>query len=584
MEGGQEVLWGSQFTHLKLAAESMREVGDLSDLTSKQVKQSRKKFLEASDLLAPYKRILDIYTSQWFGNKPVKTRKGKKGVFQNPSVDFLKSDEAHTYIQQRQSRQLSAYGKKLVATATNAQAQKRFFHWELEFPEIFFEKGMRKPRAGFDVVVGNPPYVRQEGLGEDKEFLMCSHSPVYSGTADLYVYFYHLGLAVCRDDGFFGMITSNKFLRAAYGKSLRQYLAKHQIFQIIDFRDLPVFEDATSYPLILLLKKSPAQESSVVGVYPVESINQIEHLSDAFAQGATPLQSGRLRGDQWLLQGSEVSDLCEKIRNSGRPLTEIVKGQFFRGIVKGFNKAFLIDEQTRSELLEEDARSDEIIKPFLRGRDIKRYALNFTGHYLIFTRRGINIDKYPAVKRHLAQWREKLTPKKDESDAGPGRKPGPYKWYEIQDAIAYHEEFLSPKIVWPDISPSCNFAYDESGHFVGDTGNIMVTNDLTLLALLNSKIIEFYYRHSAAQVRGGYLRFKSVYMQALPIVELPHSDRKSLEDAIRNLFSASDDAVAVEQLEHKINELVCHAYGMTHREISTVEEFISLGNKNCHCS
>lgn len=136
VEGGQNVLWGSQFTHLKLAAESMREVGDLSDPTSEQVKQSRKKFSEASDLLAPYKRILDVYTSQWFGNSPFKTKKGKRGVLQNPAIDFLKSDQAPKFAESNLQTELSGFVKGIVNTAVSASKHMRFFHWELEYPEV----------------------------------------------------------------------------------------------------------------------------------------------------------------------------------------------------------------------------------------------------------------------------------------------------------------------------------------------------------------------------------------------------------------------------------------------------------------
>ena len=132
VEGGQDVLWGSQLTHLKLAAESMREVGDLSDLTGEQVRQSREKFREASDLLAPYKRILDVYTSQWFGNKPAKTRKGKKGTIQNPAIDFLKSNEARKFVESHRQIELSGFVKDVVNIAVSASKQMRFFHWELK--------------------------------------------------------------------------------------------------------------------------------------------------------------------------------------------------------------------------------------------------------------------------------------------------------------------------------------------------------------------------------------------------------------------------------------------------------------------
>ncbi len=242
VEGGQGVLWGSQFTRLKLAAESMREVGDLSDLTSDQVRQSRKKFMEAYDLLAPYKRIMDVYTSQWFGNKPVKSKKGKRGTIQNPSIDFLKSDEAAKFVELNRRVELSAVTKDLVGTAVLASIQRGFFHWELEFPEVFFEKGMRKQGDGFDAVIGNPPYdvLAEKELGydvsRDLKFFRAQniYAPAVRGKSNLYKFFVCRGMKLMSSAGSFSFIVPMALLGDDQAAGVRRALLEQTGLVSID--------------------------------------------------------------------------------------------------------------------------------------------------------------------------------------------------------------------------------------------------------------------------------------------------------------------------------------------------------------
>jgi hypothetical protein len=232
VEGGQEVLWGSQFTRLKLAAESMREVGDLSDLTSGQVRQSRKKFIEASDLLAPYKRILNVYTSQWFGNKPFRTRKGKQWVVQNPAIESLKSDEAARLAEVNQVGNFTGFVRDVITTAVSVSMHMRFFHWELEFPEVFFEKGMRKQQAGFDAVIGNPPYdvLAEKELGYDVsneiDFFRAQdiYGPAVRGKSNLYKFFVCRGMGLTASSGTFSFIVPMAMLGDDQAAGVRRAL------------------------------------------------------------------------------------------------------------------------------------------------------------------------------------------------------------------------------------------------------------------------------------------------------------------------------------------------------------------------
>jgi hypothetical protein len=550
-----------------LATDLMRHVGDLSDVTSEQVKQSRAEYRKASDQLAPFKRILDVYTSQWFGNTPYKHKVGKSTTVLKPAISFLKDRESEQWIKKPHDLDsLSSHGREIASIALAASEEKRFFHWELEFPEVFYgprpgttQAIERLPDAGFDAVIGNPPYVRQEGLGEDKPFFEYAHAPVYSGVADLYVYFYHRGLSILRPGGRFGMITSNKFLRAKYGKALRTFLKQNKIVDLIDFRDLPIFEDAIAYPLILIAERNQPAEDHALQTHSVADMDQANRIAEVM-DTAPSMSLTSLSEDGWTLKSPEVLVILEKIRKAGKPLGEVVEKKFYYGIKTGFNEAFIVDETKREELIAADPKSAEIIKPFLRGKDVKRWKVEWSGLYLIKTEMGVNIKQYPAILDHLKVYREALEARWDKGD----------HWWELR-TCAYYLEFEKPKIVYPDIYEHQSFAYDTSGALLINTLYFIPTKERWMVGLLNSNLMEFFYREITAQVRGGYMRSFSVYIQQLPIVDPPASAKKNLDSLIESIISNPDDDGAIHNHEMAIDEIVYGLYGLTGEEIRLVE-------------
>jgi type I restriction-modification system DNA methylase subunit len=562
-------LFGSRFAGLMLATDLMRQVGELSDATASQVKESRTQYKTASDKLKPFKRILDVYTSQWFWEASVSKR--KKGVI-NPVVGFLRTEEAGQWlVGEKQDASLSTHADEIVSKAIETAQKKRFFHWELEFPEVFFvsHKSVakdveKKAHPGFDAVIGNPPYVRQEGLGDDKSFFQIAHESVYAGVADLYVYFYHLGLTVSRTNGFFGMITSNKYLRAGYGKAIRTFLKEYCIMDMIDFHDLPVFPDATAYPLVFIAKNSTPDADHLIRTHKVENLSDASHIDMIIREKAESINISRLNDDAWQLGSRDVRRLLDKIAAAGNLLGEVVKGKFYYGIKTGFNEAFVIDEGKRQELVKADPKSEEIIVPFLRGRDIKRWTVEWAGLYLIKTEIGVDIRRYPAVFKHLKENEKQLEKRYDKGK----------HWWELR-ACDYYKEFEKPKIIWPDISPSCNFAFDDAGHFLVNTAYIMPTDDLSLLALLNSSLVNFFYTMTCSQVRGGYLRFIASYMENIPIVDLPEEQRKVLSNHVHEIMDNQNNQSAVCEIEANINEIVFNAYSLSQAQ----RMLIKKGNK-----
>ena len=451
------------------------------------------------------------------------------------------------------------------------------FDWQRAFPHVFSQG----ESGGFDAVIGNPPYIRQESLGDDKRYYQNIYE-VFTGTADIYSYFIEKGVNLLAPGGQFSFIVANKWLRAKYGFKLRQWLKARSIEEITDFGDLPVFTGATTYPLILRVSNNPPHFQPRVTIVDTLDFVSLQEYVDHHAETA---DQSAFEEDGWSLAGKQTQNLLAKIRQNSVPLGEYVNGKVFYGIKTGLNKAFVIDQATKDRLITEDPRSAELIKPFAQGRDVKRYAPIPVKQYLILIPKGWTNQRrkghawnwfsaqYPSVANHLKQFEKEAIARADQGDY----------WWELR-ACDYYDEFEKPKIVYPDISLRGNFTIDLNGIFYGNTAYIMPVNDLFLLALLNSDLFDFYYRQISSAYRGGYLRYIYQYVTQLPVVQIDESKQdqlvlhKKITDLMNNLIVMSRKQTAYpreeEQLknikieiEKQINLLIFDLYGLGSEEV-----------------
>jgi hypothetical protein len=266
--GQMSLLSGTRFEGMKQAVAGMIHIGELSDVTAAQVRESRQEFKRATNAMAPAKRLLDVYTSQWFGNAPVTSGKGKKKSAHNPALESLRDASSERWAQDPNAK-LTDQSRKVAATACDATNAKRFFHWELEYPEVFYRSRQgrfeRSRDAGFDAVIGHPPWIRQETIQADKAALAVHFANVFDSVADIYVFFLARGFAALAPSRLLGMIVPNKWHRAAYGEKLRRFLAEQeQPVTLIDFGHAPVFSDADTFPCIVIARRArPVDDSNV---------------------------------------------------------------------------------------------------------------------------------------------------------------------------------------------------------------------------------------------------------------------------------------------------------------------------------
>jgi type I restriction-modification system DNA methylase subunit len=399
----------------------------------------------------------------------------------------------------------------------SAKHRKPFFLWRLHFGEIFQQRG------GFDVVMANPPFVRMELIKDEKPALERRFPYLYAGRADLYVYFYGLGLDILRTDGCLTFISSNTYLNAKFGEKLRKYFSETaKISTLIDFAETKVF-DAVVEPAIIVLRKGTSKDAHV-RVVKWEENKALDDLPEIVASGVHTVSQSSFSAEPWRLIAGVESRLLDQL-NRGTQLRTIAKDGILYGIKTGLNAAFIIDEAKRRELCE-DERSTEIIKPFIRGRDIGRWAVRPTEAWLIYTYHGVDIKRYPLVEKHLLPFKEALNARATKQE-----------WFELQQPqLRYSKYFAKPKVVYQDISRTYAFAYDKDGCFCGDTTFVLPTESPAIAGILQSNAVKWWAHTDQGVPFGGFLRLKTQYMERCPIPRMNLQQEVALSRLVEFLF------------------------------------------------
>lgn len=453
---------------------------------------------------------------------------------------------------------------------------KPFFLWKLYFSEVF-----QQANPGFDIVIANPPYVRQEKIKDYKKQLDGKYS-IFQSTADLYTYFYELGIRLIREKGNLTFITSNKFMRAKYGFNLRRFL-KHNtsIEQVIDFGDEHKFEAITNTS-VLITNKGYREK------------NIFTYDSDIKEQKFNPYKQDNLDDSAWTLESDEILFIKNKIKKDGLLLGEW-DVNINRGITTGENKAFVIDTKTKEKLCREDSKNKQIIKPIIRGRNIEKYSYQWNDLWMIFVPWHFPLDKdssisgasseaekqfktkYTSLYKHLQQYKEGLSDRnKDDTNTG-------YEWYALQRFGAdYYQDFSKEKIIWIELSSKNRFAYSTKEEYILAGAFLMTGKSLKyLLAFLNSSICQFYFPLISNSSGMATVQWKPFSMERIPIRKLDAKEQKPFIELVDKILEISKkpnylqntkSQAQVKNLQENIDNLFYNLYNLTPKEILTIKE------------
>ena len=420
------------------------------------------------------------------------------------------------------------------SVVTDKKVDKLAFDWKKRFAKVF-------KNGGFDAVIGNPPYVRQEHLGAIKEHLQANFQS-YHGMADLYVYFYERGISLLKPGGRLAFVVTNKWMKAGYGEPLRRFFAETSwVESVVDFGHAKqFFKDIDVFPCFLVVRcpdNKPEPSKMNICAISGEPFN-LADLKTVVSSRMILVERSRFTNEAWQLESKEVSQLIKSTRVAGVPLSEFTGIKPLYGIKTGFNKAFLVDTETKNRLVREDPKSAELLKPYLRGQDIKRWSPEWAGLWMIFTRRGVDIDSYPSIKKHLNMFRDQLEPKPHNWKGGDwiGRKPGSYQWFETQDPVDYWSLFDSPKILYQDITWRSSFCLDTKGTFSNNTVYFLPTADFWVLAVLNSPIGWWFAWREAQHGKDEALRYFNTFVETFPIPKPSIGQQESCEEFVTRLI------------------------------------------------
>ncbi|WRG46842.1 class I SAM-dependent DNA methyltransferase [Helicobacter pylori] len=476
---------------------------------------------------------------------------------------------------------IRALRKKLDDALSGGEYQNAF-EWRFEFPEVLDDEGNF---LGFDCIIGNPPYIRQEHIKDLKPLLEKQYQDFYNSTADIYTYFFALAYHLLKEKGFSAFITSNKYARAKYGAKLRELLLKKTtIASYMELNALKVFESATVDTSIMnFIKQTPPKES--VFKYYEPTPNDKDDLKST---PSLSMKQNALSTESFIFANATLLDLRDKMENIGTPLKDWGI-QINYGIKTGANEAFIIPTEKREEILnacktqEERERTERLIKPILRGKDIKRYSYEWAHLWVIatFPSLKLDIDDYPSLKTYLSQFRPRI----DQSGEKDCRKKTNNQWFETQDTIAYHEDFEKEKIVYGEIVQEPRFYLDNGecglGYFYAEATSFILTGEHLhyLLGMLHSKLITFAFKTFYA---GGGLgesgyRYKKAFIERLPIPQITEKNQEladKITDCARRILQAKekDPKANTQKLEKEIDALVYQLYNLTDEEIKIIED------------
>ncbi|MBM2816429.1 MAG: class SAM-dependent methyltransferase [Ignavibacteria bacterium] len=470
------------------------------------------------------------------------------------------------------------------------------FEWRFEFPEVMNENG---DFIGFDIVIGNPPYIQLQSLGFEADAFESAGFQTYNRTGDIYSLFYERGNDILTYRGILALITSNKWMRAEYGINTRRYLIERtNPLLIIDFGMLLIFENATVLSNIIMFQKSQNENNLKALRFP----NYFDFSTDLSNYFEINYSFIKVYEKPWIIQTQKYQLIKSKVENQGiKLLNWNIKINY--GIKTSLNEAFIINGKIKNDLIKKDSNSRGIIKPILRGQDIKAWQPEFADLWVIFIPKGMTIkmnlpegnpyriaepmprygsmelndawgwfsEEFPAVSEYLLKFKDKAEIRQDQGDF----------WWE-QRACSYIYEFSKSKIIYPNMTKFLPFVYDEKGYITNQKCFIITSteNDLKYLtAFFNSKLFKFCFKDNFPELLGETFELSKVFFEQIPIKQISPNHQKPFNELVDKILVAKQRNQDTTNFEKQIDSLVYKLYDLTEEDIKIIDPEFDLNRE-----
>ena len=415
---------------------------------------------------------------------------------------------------------------------------------------------------GFDVVIGNPPYIQIQTLSEEqKRAYQTSNYDTFDNSADIYCLFYELSLKLVLLDGYVNLITSNKFIRSKYGIKTRNVLRKKQLLELIDFGELPVFENAATFPLILTLKNTNTSNNFK---YSQIDTLKFEKLENLLLEKTFEVDYESLSDIDWNLINLETALIFKKMRNGSVKLGEFVNDKIYFGLKTGFNKAYIISEEEKNEFIKSDKNISSLIKPVITGDEMRRYECIHKKRYILVVKNGMDISEYPSLVNHFEKYATEL---KKRTDKG--------KDYWQLRSCDYYDSFDKTKIHIPAFAMEPRFPFDSSGFYSLGPAYFISTDSKYLAAIMNSRLFWFFLKRITPvlgnEEDNGRLVIRTVYLKEVPIKIISEKEQEPYIKLVDKIHSAKVAGKESNDFEKEIDKMVYELYTLTEEEIAIVE-------------
>ena len=538
-------------------------------------------------------------------NTLINLESGQTNLWSDPDLDNKLTNIRDKYFNARKPENkkkyqeeyytLTSQGELFDQTDERSRQLRTFDPFKNRSSAEFFDSHyMFGVSEGFDIVIGNPPYIHFEHMEKSmRDFYKALKYKTFAARGDIYALFYEKGIQLLNHGGVLSFITSNKWMRAGYGKVLRNFFIEQTNPLLLLDLGSGIFDSATVDTNIIFASKDENRHELRAATVNERSL---DNMSDFIRQNASRIEYKK--DESWAILSPEEQAIKNKIASIGMPLKEW-NIKINRGILTGLNEAFIITKEKMDELVSADPKSAEIIRPILRGRDIKKHYYSFENKYLIalFPSKQYDINNYPSIKDWLinGEWVSIKTKGNPPTPLGSGklrleqsgemksyngvgfktRKKTNNEWFEIQDSIAYWDDFSRPKLMYPNMTKYLPFYLDTEGFFTNDKGFILSGDHIAYLtAYLNSSLFKFAFINNFPELQGGTRELRKVFLEQIPAKKVSDQRNKVYAHLIKTIQEYKTNGIDTEDLENKIDLLVFEDYNLTENEIEIIDKLI----------